>query len=76
MHQLLQASRCSCLYVVTKSQLWSCSRTSVSILLCIHVQVWSLLVLDPNERTQALREALLSGHGWQRKLKRGLHALR
>lgn len=39
-------------------------------------EVWSLLILDPNERTQSLREALLSGHGWQRKLKRGLHALR
>lgn len=33
-------------------------------------------MLDPNERTQALREALQSGRGWQRKLKRGTHTLR
>lgn len=40
------------------------------------MQLWALLILDPNERTQALREALQSGRGWQRKLKRGTHTLR
>jgi hypothetical protein len=40
------------------------------------VQLWALLILDPNERTQALRESLQSGRGWQRKLKRGTHTLR
>jgi hypothetical protein len=39
-------------------------------------ELWALLILDPNERTQALREALQTGRGWQRKLKRGTHTLR
>jgi hypothetical protein len=38
-------------------------------------EVWSLLVLDPNQKSGELRSALDAGRGWQCMLKRGEHTL-
>ncbi|KAF6142831.1 hypothetical protein GIB67_002695 [Kingdonia uniflora] len=37
---------------------------------------YSLLVLDPGHRTEALEKALKENVGWQRLIKRGLHTLK